>query len=95
MIVQITGVTSGQAPYDVFICDTTNTSCFFVSGNTTFSPVVSLDTENYFPNIDILFLRIIDSNGCVFNQIVDCGAYKLFQDDNIFLFMDDAEYLFQ
>ena len=95
MIVQITGATSGQAPYDIFICDTTNTSCFFVSGNTTFPSIVTIDTEDFFPNIDLLYLRIIDSNGCVYNYFLNCGIYKLFQDDNFFLFMDDDNYLFQ
>jgi hypothetical protein len=95
MIIEITGVTSGQSPYDFFICDVTNTACFFVSGNTTFPGTVSFDTENYFPNIDILYLRAIDANGCVFLQLLDCGTYKIFQDDNFFLFMDGLNYLFQ
>ena len=32
MIVQITGDTGGLEPYDIFLCDPTNTGCFYISG---------------------------------------------------------------
>ena len=94
MLVEITGVTSGQAPYDVFICDSTNTSCFFVSGNTSVPPNIIFDTENFFPYEQILYVRLIDTNGCVHNNILICNQ-KIFQDSFPFIFMDGNNYLFQ
>jgi|LauGreDrversion4_2_1035121.scaffolds.fasta_scaffold00973_12 hypothetical protein len=73
MIIEITGVTSGQSPYDVFLCNTGGTSCFYISGNTTIPPTIYIDSNNYFPNEDTLMVRIIDSNGCVFEEIKDCS----------------------
>ncbi len=94
MIVEITGVTSGQAPYDFFICDSTNTSCFFVSGSTTIPPSVIFDTDNYFPTEQLLNVKIIDTNGCTYNQTIVCGQ-KIFQDYFAFTFMDGNNYMFQ
>lgn len=72
MLVQITGSTSAQTPFDVFLCDPTNTSCFYVSGLTNLTPIVSFETQNYFPNEDYLYLKIIDTNGCTDLTILDC-----------------------
>jgi hypothetical protein len=94
MIVEITGVTSGQAPYDIFICDSTNTSCFFVSGNTSVPPSVVFDTDNFFPYEQTLYVRLIDTNGCVTNNFLVCNQ-KIYQDSIPFIFMDGNNYLFQ
>ena len=74
MIIEITGVTSGQSPYDIFLCNTGGTSCFFVSGNTYIPPNVYIDTENYFPGEETLLVRLIDTNGCVHDEIQDCTS---------------------
>lgn len=72
MIIEITGVTSGQSPYDVFLCTTGNTNCFFISGNTTIPPNIILNTEDYFPSEQVLSIKLIDTNGCIHNEILDC-----------------------
>jgi hypothetical protein len=72
MIIEITGVTSGQSPYDIFLCNTGGTSCFFVSGNTFIPPNIFIDTEDYFPGEETLLLRLIDTNGCVHDEIQNC-----------------------
>jgi hypothetical protein len=72
MLIEISGVTGGQSPYDVFLCTTANTSCFFISGNTFIPPNIIIDSEDYFPGEDVLLLRLIDTNGCVYNEIQDC-----------------------
>lgn len=72
MEIQITGVTNGQAPYDIFLCTTANTSCFFISGNTSIPPNIIIDSEDYFPGEEVLLLRIIDTNGCVFDEVQNC-----------------------
>lgn len=94
MIINISGVTSGQAPYDVYICDETNTSCFYVSGLTNIPPSVVFDTEDYFPFEEVLNVKIIDTNGCVHYQNIFCGQ-KIFQDTDLFIFMDGNNYMFQ
>jgi hypothetical protein len=94
MIINISGVTSGQAPYDVYICDETNTSCFYVSGLTNIPPSVVFDTEDFFPFEQVLNVKIIDTNGCVHYQNIVCGQ-KIFQDTNLFIFMDGNNYMFQ
>lgn len=94
MLVEITGVTSGQSPYDFFICNQTNTSCFFVSGSCNLPPSVIFDTDNYFPYEQTLYVRVIDTNGCVHNNILVCNQ-KIFQDSFPFIFMDGNNYLFQ
>jgi hypothetical protein len=94
MIIEITGVTSGQSPYDVYLCDITNTSCFYVSGNTLIPPSVIINTDDYFPYENAVYLKIIDSSGCIFNDQIICGQ-KIYQDANYFIFMDGNNYLFQ
>lgn len=74
MLIEITGVTSGQSPYDIFLCNTGGTSCFFVSGNTFIPPSINIDTQNYFPSEDTLLVRLIDTNGCVYDEIQDCSS---------------------
>jgi hypothetical protein len=74
MLIEITGTTGGQSPYDVFLCNTGGTSCFYISGNTNIPPSIIIDSDNYFPNEDSLLLRIIDTNGCVFDEIENCGS---------------------
>ena len=95
MNVEITGVTSGQPPYDIFICDSTNTSCFFVSGSTFIPPNIIFDTDDFFPNENYLYLRIVDTNGCVYSTVINCEGQKAFQNDIYFNFMDGVGYIFQ
>lgn len=95
MVVQITGSTIAQSPFDVFLCDATNTSCFYVSGLTYLTPVVIFDTNNYFPNENVLYLKIIDTYGCEFTEQLNCGEGKMFQDSIYFKFMDGGGYYFQ
>ena len=72
MIIDITGVTSGTSPYDIFLCDWTLTSCFYISGVTNIPPNVYIDSDNYFPNLELLQLKIIDGIGCVFVEPQPC-----------------------
>jgi len=72
MIIDITGVTSGTSPYDIYLCDWTLTSCFYVSGVTSIPPTIHIDSDNYFPNLDLLQIKIIDGAGCVFIEPQPC-----------------------
>ena len=95
MIIQITGDTGGVEPYDIFLCDPTNTSCFYVSGLTSIPATVEINTDNYFPNETVLYIRIIDINGCLYSKEIDCECQKAFQDLIFFNFMDGVGYYFQ
>ena len=74
MLIEISGVTGGQSPYDIFLCTTANTSCFFISGNTFIPPNIIINSEDYFPNEEVLLLRLIDTNGCVHDEIQNCSS---------------------
>jgi hypothetical protein len=95
MIIQITGDTGGLEPYDIFLCDPSNTSCFYVSGLTTIPATVEINTENYFPNETILYIRIIDVNGCIYTKEINCEGQKAFEDLIYFNFMDGVGFYFQ
>ena len=95
MIIQITGDTGGFEPYDVFLCDPTNVACFYISGLTSIPATVVINTESYFPNETFLYLRIVDTNGCIYSTVIDCLGQKSFQDDIYFNFMDGFGYIFQ
>ncbi len=95
MLIQITGTTGGASPYDIFLCDPTNISCFYISGVTSIPATVVIDTQNYFPNESFLYLKIIDTNGCIYSTEIDCGTVKRFQDAISFIFMDGYGYIFQ
>ena len=71
MILDITVVTSGTSPYDIFLCTWDLNNCFFVSGSTSIPPTIQIDSDNFFPNEDLLQLKIIDGNGCItFNYYI-------------------------
>jgi hypothetical protein len=95
MVIQITGDTGGFEPYDIFLCDPTNVACFYISGLTSIPATVVINTESYFPNETFLYLRIVDTNGCIYSTIIDCLGQKSFQDDIYFNFMDGFGYIFQ
>ena len=94
MILQITGTTSGTSPYDIFLCDENNTSCFYISGLTNIPPDVYILTDNYFPGENVVFVKLIDLNGCIHEQKIVCGE-QLFLDGFGFIFMDDNYFTFQ
>ena len=65
MQIQITGVTSGNSPYDIYVCNWDLTACFYVSGVTTIPPNININTENYLPTLGLIKVKIIDADGCI------------------------------
>jgi len=61
---------SGVAPYDVYVCDITNTFCYLVATG------VSLPYQFNVPppldNTNDLIIKIIDSNGCEYFEPYSC-----------------------
>ena len=94
MLITITGITSGSSPYNIYICDSNNTACFYVSGVTSIPPSVVIDTDNFFPNAPAVYLKILDGTLCEKLYLLECGVYS-FQDTNILIFMDGNINVFQ
>lgn len=94
MLIEVTGVTSGTSPYNIYICDSNNTACFFITAVTSFNPSVIIDTDNFFPNSPAVYLKILDGGSCEKLYLLECGVY-IFQDGNVFLFMDGDIDVFQ
>jgi hypothetical protein len=94
MLITITGVTSGNSPYNIYVCDSNNVACFYVTGVTTIPPSIIIDTDNFFPNAPAVNLKIIDGSMCEKIFLMDCGGY-IYQNDVIVIFMDGNNYVFQ
>lgn len=79
MIIEITGVTNGVGPYDIYLCDSGLTGCFYVSGVTTIPPTITIDSDNFFPGVDTLKIKIVDNTGCVdiINSICSPTCYAI------------------
>lgn len=68
MAIQVTiDSITGQSPYDIYICQTGGTSCFYM---TTISSVPYIfDIPSPYNTSDAYMLKIIDNNGCVISGI--------------------------
>lgn len=88
---------SGSSPYDIYVCDVTNTYCFLVSGSTILPPLISFVVPYPLDGVTELLLKLVDSNGCSKFYYYSCPEYptKQFQDLQIFEFMDGEVYQFQ
>jgi hypothetical protein len=58
---------TGQSPYDVYICQTLGTSCFYMTTITT-TPYI-FDIPAPYDTSDAYMLKIIDNEGCVITGI--------------------------
>ena len=86
---------TGQSPYTVKVCDITDTYCYTVGTGITFP-------YTFFPpaplnNVLSFLVRIIDNNGCEVFHLIQCDPNlgKIFQDGDIFIFMDANDYIFE
>lgn len=94
MLIEITGVTSGTSPYNIYLCDSNNVGCFFITTVTSFLTPVVINSESYFPNSPAVYLKILDGALCEKLILLDCGVY-VFQNSNVFIFMDGNINVFQ
>lgn len=88
---------SGTSPYDIYVCDITNTYCFLVSGATVIPPYISFFVPAPLDGVTEILLKLVDSNGCSKFYYYSCPDYpvKQFQNLEIFDFMDGEVYQFQ
>ena len=69
--IEITGVT-GTGPYQVQVCDITNTTCVIVTGSTSIPPTYTFDVPSPFVGTPNLLIKIVDSTGCNTFQYYSC-----------------------
>ena len=95
-VLELTSV-SGSNPYDIYVCDITNTYCFLVSGSTIIPPLFSFIVPPPLDEVTELLLKIIDNNACEKFYYYSCfdQPIKQFQDLVIFNFMDGEIYQFE
>jgi hypothetical protein len=87
---------TGIPPYDIYVCDITNTYCFSVSAATTITPIQIFNVPPPLDNVDYLLLKIIDSSSCEKFIYLECTIdNKIFEDGFSFIFMDGPEYIFE
>lgn len=67
----ISGIT-GTSPYDVYVCDTTNTYCYLVSGSTIMPPTFVFDVPSPLDDVNSLLLKIVDANHCEIFKYYEC-----------------------
>jgi len=71
-IIEISGV-SGHSPYDIIICDITNTYCYTVeTGVVSVPPYLYINIPSQLNGVNSLLIKIIDSSGCETFQYVAC-----------------------
>ena len=71
MQITITGST-GVGPYQIQVCDITNSTCIIVTGSTTIPPSFTFDVPSPLDGVSSLLVKIIDSNGCEVFQVYSC-----------------------
>jgi hypothetical protein len=57
----------GQPPYDIYICQTGGTSCFYMT--TISSTPYSFDIPTPYNTSDAYMLKVIDNKGCVITGV--------------------------
>lgn len=62
----IDGIT-GQTPFDIYICQSNGTGCFYISTITT-TPYV-FDIPEPYDNATSYQLKVIDGNGCIITGV--------------------------
>jgi len=70
MAVQVTidGIT-GQTPYDIYICQSDGTSCFYITTTSTIPYVFDIPAPN---DTSLSYmLKVKDGQGCTFNAIAN------------------------
>jgi hypothetical protein len=88
---------SGSSPYNIYVCDITNTYCFLVSGSTSIPPLISFVVPPPLDIVNEILLKIVDDNGCEKYYYYSCDdqPIKQFQDLSTFNFMDGEIYQFE
>lgn len=63
--VSITNI-SGQSPYDIYVCQSGGTDCFYIT--TTSDTSYTFDIPDPYDNSTTYTIKIIDSNDCIIEK---------------------------
>jgi hypothetical protein len=63
--VYINGVTGGTEPYDVFVCQPNNTSCFYMSTINDSDFPYEFDIPQPYDNSAAYLIKLIDNKNCI------------------------------
>jgi hypothetical protein len=69
--ITITNIT-GTSPYDLYVCDVTNTLCVFISGLTSVPPIYTFIVPPPLNTSGSLLIKIIDGDGCERFEYYSC-----------------------
>ena len=61
--ITISGIT-GNPPYDVYVCDITNTYCYLITGSTLIPPTLIFDVPPPLEDVNSVLVKITDISGC-------------------------------
>jgi hypothetical protein len=75
-VVQITGLTGGTVPIDVFVADYYGNNKVYVGQiiDPLVPPTISYYPTSIFDTSPIIMIILIDSNGCEVMKLIDCSS---------------------
>lgn len=65
-------VITGTSPYDVYVCDITNTICVYITGLTSCPPSYTFTVPSPLNTSGSLLVKIIDGDGCERFELYTC-----------------------
>lgn len=63
--VYINGITGGTEPYNIYICQPDNTSCFYIATIEDTNLPYEFDIPEPYDNSPAYLLKMIDTKGCI------------------------------
>ena len=69
--IEISG-TTGTSPYDIYLCDITNSYCYLMSGSTSIPPSVTFIVHPPLDDVNSLLIKLVDFNGCEIFHYYEC-----------------------
>jgi hypothetical protein len=66
VLVTVNGIT-GSSPYNIYICQSGGTGCFYITGTTETS--FSFDIPTPYDNQSSYMLKVVDAVGCVITGV--------------------------
>ena len=92
-IVTINSISAGTEPYDIWVCDTCFGTCQYVNTVSASTLPYSFTLPAVFETYPSYVVKIIDDNDCTYCD--NFSSYKIFEDSELFEFMDNTIYEFQ
>lgn len=65
-------VITGTSPYDVYVCDISNTICVYVTGLTSCPPSYTFTAPYPLDTVGSLLIKIVDGNDCERFEFYNC-----------------------